>query len=274
MMKTTNDEWRMNMSCMKAKLLFLVGLMFLIGVGLSDQMLLAQETDPPEDQEREELIRKLEGESDDDVMVRMIRRMGEASQRLDEQFDVGPGTQQIQKQILQDMEQAIEEARQSLKRSQSQSDQQQQDQRQEGETSDQSTQQEDQSQASGSEAAESAGAGEAAETKIGLEGELRERRRQWGNLPAREREQLIQSFKRGYPGAFPRADRPILRIARSDRAGVGLNAPNIETTSMPCRVIGVGFDPCICFCARVALEEFRYFPCQRRAGPGTRFVSD
>ena len=91
--------------------LMLVGLLF--GVPLA---VVAQEEKPQDDDEsKRRLIRKTRGESADDVMVRIIDGMARAGRRLGESFDAGDATQQLQRQILKDLDVAIQQARRNMR---------------------------------------------------------------------------------------------------------------------------------------------------------------
>jgi len=63
-----------------------------------------------QDQLGQRLIRKAIGHGDEDVMDTMIRLMGEAAGRLEVSFDAGPETQEIQRQIIEQLEGAIKQA--------------------------------------------------------------------------------------------------------------------------------------------------------------------
>ena len=147
---------------------------------------------PPDtdDESKERLIRKTKGESGDDVMARIIHYMDQASERLGNTFDTGAGTQQIHRRILKELELAIRQAKQNMRVSRS-SAQQKGEKRPEGETSDGSRGDQDRTRA-GSEDADGGSSGPGDDIELGKNGALRERRRQWGHLPTRDRDEIIQ----------------------------------------------------------------------------------
>ncbi|MCG3137920.1 MAG: hypothetical protein HJJLKODD_01775 [Phycisphaerae bacterium] len=143
-----------------------------------------------DDESRARLLRKLQGEEEGDVMTQLMRRMAEVTQRLDQQFDPGLTTQELQEKIISDLDLAIQQARKNLRRQKNSP--QQSDSRTEGQTDQSNDQSTDQPGSSDSATQTGAAPGESLEP--GSSGELRERRRQWGNLPERDREELLQGF--------------------------------------------------------------------------------
>ncbi len=125
-------------------------------------------------------------------MARIIHYMDQASERLGNTFDTGAGTQQIHRRILKELELAIRQAKQNMRVSRS-SAQQKGEKRPEGETSDGSRGNQDRTGA-GSEDADGASSGPGDGVELGKNGALRERRRQWGHLPTRDRDEIIQGF--------------------------------------------------------------------------------
>ncbi len=167
--------------------LMLVGI--LSGVPLA---VVAQEEKPQDDDEsKRRLIRKTRGESDNDVMVRIIDGMARAGHRLGESFDAGEATQAVQRQIVKDLDLAIRQARQNLRTRRS-SAQSQGERRTEGETSDQPPDKGAQGK-SGDEPSDSDPSGPGGgNVEVGLKGALQEARRQWGHLPPRDRDEIMQ----------------------------------------------------------------------------------
>lgn len=143
-----------------------------------------------DDESRRRLIRKTQGADEDDVMIQAMRHMQDAQQRLADLLDPGADTQAIQQKILEDLDVAIKQAQQNLRMKKlpapSKSDP-----RKEGETSDT-----DDGHAQEGGADPAAGQpGEADDVEAVKPGELRERQRQWGNLPPRDREELRQGVE-------------------------------------------------------------------------------
>ncbi len=168
--------------------LMLVGLLF--GVPLA---VVAQEQKPQDDDEsKKRLIRKTRGKSADDVMVRIIDGMTRAGQRLGESFDAGDATQQLQRQILKDLDVAIRQAQRNMRVRRS-SASGQGERRTEGATTDQQPDKGAQGK-SGDEPSDSDTAGSGGgKVEVGLRGTLREARRQWGHLPPRDRDEILQA---------------------------------------------------------------------------------
>ena len=168
--------------------LMLVGLLFAVPLAV-----MAQEKKPQDDDEsKRRLIRKARGESADDVMVRIIDGMARAGRRLGESFDAGDATQQLQRQILKDLDVAIRQAQRNMRVRRS-SAEGQGERRTEGATTDQPPDKGAQGK-SGDEPSDSdtSGAG-GGKVEVGLRGALREARRQWGHLPPRDRDQILQA---------------------------------------------------------------------------------
>ena len=144
-----------------------------------------------DDESKRRLIRKTKGQDDGDVMSRIIDHMDQAGERLADTFDPGDATQQIQKQALRDLDQAIKQAKQNMRASRSASTQNR-EKRSEGQTSDDAEGDSAKGQSdSGSGDEGSAGLGGGIE--VGKDGgTMSERRRHWGHLPPRDRDAMIQ----------------------------------------------------------------------------------
>lgn len=144
----------------------------------------------------ERLIRKVVTKADDDVMDDIIRLMSEASRRLEIDFNVGQDTQSLQTRIVAELDQAIKVAA-AQRRLQSSHDQPTStDKRRMPERPQQSTRRTkpakaDEADTSSFDEGDASGA-EAENARV--RGELRERRRAWGHLPMREREEIIQGI--------------------------------------------------------------------------------
>lgn len=168
------------------------GMIGLLSYFLGIAHLGAQTPDQPgeqEDQSKERLIRKIKGDEDDDVMVRIIQRMDEVRRRLADLFDVGAQTQRIQQDILKELDLAIKQARQNMRRI-TVSGEQQGDKRKQGQASD-ATDAQDQTDASDQAHGQDAADG-GDEIEAAGPGALREHKRQWGHLPPRDRDEILQ----------------------------------------------------------------------------------
>jgi hypothetical protein len=153
-----------------------------------------QDRGPDEDdQSRQRLIRKTRGQTEDDVMDRISLLMQQAGRRLTERFDAGKKTQSLQRQVLEQLDLAIRQAKQNLRRLRS-SAQQSADQRREGQTSD-GAQAEDDRRRNGAQPGDSESAGPSRDDVDAVRaGVLKEARRQWGHLPPRDREEILQGI--------------------------------------------------------------------------------
>lgn len=172
------DDWRLLLAAIALLLATHV-------VGAQDK---GQDQDR-EDESKQRLIRRARGEQDGDIMSEIMRQMQEVGTRLDEFFDVGQETQHKQEDILDRLDEAIEQAKQNMRAQHSNSSGESDD-RPEGDAADQD--------AAGGEQADSGTSEEAGEGAGGDEVEaaqgstLHERQRQWGNLPRRDREEVLQ----------------------------------------------------------------------------------
>ncbi len=146
-----------------------------------------------EDESKRRLIRKTKGQDDGDVMSRVIDHMARAGERLADAFDPGDATQQIQKQAVRDLDLAIKQAKQNMRASRSASSQNR-EKRGEGQTSDDAEGNDEGNDAEGqSDSGEEGSAGLGGDIEVGKDaGTLSERRRHWGHLPPRDRDQMIQ----------------------------------------------------------------------------------
>lgn len=140
------------------------------------------------------LIRKVYDPSEEDVMDRLIRLMGESAQRLEVDFDPGEETQSVQRRVMDELDFAIREAAARRRRSSAPSQSASADKRrrpgdpQPGGSS-RNDGREQQGDSSPDANAESATPLTDA-AKSG--GELKDTRRAWGNLPPRERDEVVQ----------------------------------------------------------------------------------
>ena len=144
----------------------------------------------------ERLIRKAVTKADDDIMYDILRLMSETSRRLEIDFNVGQDTQSLQARIVAELDQAIKVAA-AQRRLQSSHDQpKSSDKRRMAEGPQQSTNRAKPAEAGGADSSsldEGDASGADAESAR-VRGELRERRRAWGHLPLREREEIIQGI--------------------------------------------------------------------------------
>ena len=156
-----------------------------------------------DDESKRRLIRKTKGQDDGDVMSRIIDHMDQAGERLADTFDPGDATQQIQKQALRDLDLAIKQAKQNMRASRSASAQNR-EKRGEGQTSDDAEGDDAKGQSdsgSGDEGAAGLGGG----IEVGKDdGTLSERRRHWGHLPPRDRDEMIQGVDDEYHEKYRR----------------------------------------------------------------------
>ncbi|MBI4718816.1 MAG: hypothetical protein HY763_13495 [Planctomycetes bacterium] len=146
------------------------------------------------------LIRKAADESDEDMMSGIIRLMNEAARKLEVEFEPGTDTQAIQQQVLEQLDDAIKEAA-SRRRMQS-PDQQKS-------TGDMRRRPSKEPPPTKRATAAKPGAVDpnppentatpgGAEDARNTGGSFRESRRTWGQLPEREREEIIQGAGEGY----------------------------------------------------------------------------
>lgn len=141
------------------------------------------------------LIRKTTGGSEDDLMDKIIRLMEQTGRRLEIELDAGAQTQAMQEEVLKQLDDAIKLAASQMRKTSgrlfsSKSDRRRRDQQKKpGGKSAASEKEQDASQQSASDATP---AGGAADSGVGEDRELAESRRSWGNLPERDRDEVIQ----------------------------------------------------------------------------------
>ncbi len=159
----------------------------------------AAQVQDQDDDLADRLLRKSAGEEDEDVMDRIMRLMAEAGRRLELGFDPGDETQAVQARILKELDDAINEAASRQRRRQSSQPPPQGDTRKQQDPSKPKPQPSDKQQ--GEDAAMQAGnpseaapAGTGVAEGAALDGTLIDRRRGWGHLPQRDRDQILQSF--------------------------------------------------------------------------------
>ena len=162
----------------------------------------------------EKLLRKTVTGADEDLMAQILRLMHESSRKLSLAFDPGAQTQQMQTTIMERLDEAIKVAAAQQQRSRGQA-----------QSAGDKRRQPDAGKADGSKPGETeSGAGSATDSSDSTQpgvvtenperrgGPLSERRRTWGNLPARDREEVIQGSGEGF------LERYRLKIERYYRA--------------------------------------------------------
>jgi len=164
-----------------------------------------QETDAGGDEERrdsdvgERLIRDTAEGADADVMAQILRLMRDVGRLLEIEFDPGPETQAMQEKIVDRLDDAImtaaKQRRRARQRAAPSGDRRSRPEQSEGRPGSTS--------AEGRSAEESASgdpsqASSAAASTDPVRGDLLETRRSWGNLPQRERDEVIQGIDEAY----------------------------------------------------------------------------
>ncbi|MHC5111700.1 MAG: hypothetical protein ACYTHJ_17685 [Planctomycetota bacterium] len=94
---------------------FLLGLV--CGAGAADAQI--DKRDDDDDKLGRKLVQKVIEGRDEDIMDRLFSLMSKAALRLDLEFDAGERTQQIQKEILKELDEAIEAAAAQTRKSKS-----------------------------------------------------------------------------------------------------------------------------------------------------------
>ncbi|MBN1343242.1 MAG: hypothetical protein JXQ73_11215 [Phycisphaerae bacterium] len=156
----------------------------------------------------EELIRKLlrgaTGKDKGPAFERVIEGMHASRVKLAIQFDPGNDTQTIQRQILTDLDEAIAEAWRSQQRvpspttKQSDSDPKRKRQTTSSESSGQQQQQQDPDSASNQPMPDERATRGRPITTSRPGGTIRELRRGWGQLPSRDRDEVVQGVGQDY----------------------------------------------------------------------------
>lgn len=160
--------------------------------------------DPTKKDERsklgERLIRDTDSGGVEDVMDELIRLMDRSARNLDVAFDAGSETQAVQRTILERLDDAIRKAAAQRRPSRSRSQSADGDKRK-GPAKKQSAKKPATSQGKGKpgasdskEGSQDAGTVDA----ISPGGDLDERRRAWGHLPMRERDEILQGISDRY----------------------------------------------------------------------------
>lgn len=154
----------------------------------------AQEDDAALDDLGKKLVRKVFDDSEEDVMTAMIRLMGESAERLEVDFDCGEETQDLQRRVMEELDSAIKEAAARRRRTPPSSQSASSDKRQRPGTPQPGGKSKNEGEGKeGDASADAAGVSVTQLTDAAKAGgELKESRRAWGNLPPRERDEVIQ----------------------------------------------------------------------------------
>ncbi len=153
--------------------------------------------------EDEALIRKLlddaTGRRKDTAMDRVLDGMRGSQVKLTRYFDPGNQTQKIQRQVLRDIDEAIEEARRSQRSKPGSSTTARSDKEQTAASRPASSQEASGERSPSGDSTkpktdDKATRGQATSGPARTAGELRELRRGWGSLPPRDREEVLQGF--------------------------------------------------------------------------------
>ena len=161
----------------------------------------AQEQAQPDPQQEEKelgerLIRKAVSDADEDIMSTIIRLMGEASRKLEVEFDAGEETQTLQRQITDRLDEAIKVAAFQLRPRRSAPKPGEGDKRKMPRERKAPADQGDGSQGEATEDASSLSAqdGQSSAATADGNGEKDAARRAWGHLPSRQRDEVIQGI--------------------------------------------------------------------------------
>lgn len=153
-----------------------------------------------------QVSRALSDSDPGDVFDQAVRQMGQAADRLGQHHDVGLKTQRLQQEVIEKLDQAIALARQqqSQKGASGSSGSSGQTQQQQGGSASNAAQQ----QASGSQAAAGQGASPGGAPIGGHDaadqarGSMQSNRTEWGNLPARLRDELQQGINERFSSMY------------------------------------------------------------------------
>jgi hypothetical protein len=188
----------------------------------------ASAIDAAEREQAKRLQRSLDEASLQDLVQKALEGMRSASSRLTDQSDAGLGTQRIQEDVVKSLERLLEEAQKQQKkqqgsRSSSSSASRSQQQRKSGESQDPSERngqqrQPERSRAQGQQKSSSSASGDV-EAEVGTRdtdeaavgGELSESRVEWGQLPERVRELVLQGRRDRVSTIYERLTREYYR---------------------------------------------------------------
>jgi hypothetical protein len=156
-----------------------------------------------------QVTRALSGSDPGDVFDQAVQKMGEAADRLDQRQDVGLNTQRLQQEVIEKLDQAIALARQQQSKSgaSGSSGSSGQAQQQQGGSASNAAQ----GQAGGSQAAAGQGASpgsgggaptDGRDAADQASGSMQSNRTEWGNLPARLRDELQQGINERFSSIY------------------------------------------------------------------------
>jgi hypothetical protein len=174
-------------------------------------------SDAAEAEQRRRLEKSLAEASMEDLVTRAIGAMKGAAQRLSDQKDAGLGTQRLQEDALRSIDRLLEEAQRQQQQQKSQSRSSSRQQRSSSEDPSESSQpsgqrQQDRQRGSTSTSGES---GEAepppSEEGTASDSELTESRIEWGRLPDRIREMVLQGRRDRVSSMYERLTREYYR---------------------------------------------------------------
>lgn len=182
---------------------------------LDDLLGLEEESTAEETAQRvaeEQVQQRLTGEQLGNAFQEALASMSRSAELLDTRYDPGLGTQRIQQDVLTKLQQLIDQARQQQSSSSSSSDSQQQQQQQQ---SDPGRQQQQQNQQQQMQQPSDADGGEEVEGPALREGDintmLEETRTEWGSLPQRVRDMLLQGRQERFSSLYEQMTREYYR---------------------------------------------------------------
>ena len=171
----------------------------------------AADASTPDDDLIRKLLQRASGEGDDEEVLQRIMRLMEASHvRLAGQFDPGEQTQRIKRRILEDLDEALKRSRNRPPQSKRSQQQRSDDRRQRGRrqptknpASQPSKSKAQQDKDAGQAKSRDAGHGRRGDARNATSRRApRDTGRQWGNLPSRDREAVLQGIKDDYLPKF------------------------------------------------------------------------
>lgn len=144
---------------------------------------------------QEELERALIQREIDSAFKEAVRKMAISAELLGERFDPGLGTQRIQEAIIQKLDELIASARKQQSSSSSSSSSSSQQQARQQQARRQQSNQPSQNQSTGQQPATNSSPRPPGSEQGDFNSLLQESRIEWGSLPPRIRDQLLQSLK-------------------------------------------------------------------------------
>lgn len=175
-------------------------------------------SDAAEREQRRRLERSLDEASLDDLVAKTLESMKGAAARLVDQKDPGLGTQRLQEEALKSLDRLMEEAQRQQQQQQSSSSSRSRSRQQQNQNEDPSERQNGQSQPQSSRGQRSASSGDSAnveppppEDGSVTGSELSESRVEWGRLPDRIREMVLQGRRDRVSTIYERLTREYYR---------------------------------------------------------------